>query len=462
MKSRASDRGAALLLVTILISTIMVMASVVVSQTMTRSEVSTTLNDLIPTLYAADAGIEQVKYNVRASSYNATGNVWLLANSSTSGYLAIDNMNVNNINVDVSIKDLGTGWNRITSTATRPDGKTTSVAMEVKGRDSFSKYMFFIDLDSINIGTTTVRGDTHSNRSVDFYYGGAKMYGNVTACRGIGYYSGANASNTTFYKDVDGYVATIPWPKASDIATLHDTAQGVYQLSNLSPYYSGFGSFNTELTFNGNMVTITTKNPGTGAIKSTGTYPLPANNLIFVQGAVTSLKGDINGRVTIATMDKVDITGKIRYIDNEGDPAYQLYNSSGVPIATTSTGTATWASPTYTYQSNPNYNPTTPSTMGIMALKDVTILPASPYNMEMHAATFSYQGNWHCDLTQKMGNLRVLGSMTQKLGGWRYNGSGYGWAKSGEYIYDERLLTYPPPYWLGVDQPTFSSWRKIL
>jgi len=99
-----------------------------------------------------------------------------------------------------------------------------------------------------------------------------------------------------------------------------------------------------------------------------------------------------------------------------------------------------------------------------MAVKDVTIVSPSssvaPYNMIMHAPLFSAEGNWHCDLSYKKGNLRVLGSMVQKTRGWRYNGSGYGWAKSGEYIYDQNLLTYPPPHWLLVDQPFVGAWHQ--
>ncbi|MBI4713139.1 MAG: hypothetical protein HY762_07565 [Planctomycetes bacterium] len=94
-----------------------------------------------------------------------------------------------------------------------------------------------------------------------------------------------------------------------------------------------------------------------------------------------------------------------------------------------------------------------------MAQNDVTIMPSAPYNMEFHAATFSSTGRWKCDLTQQKGNLRVLGSQTQKYRGWRYSGT-YGWAKSGEYIYDSYLLNYPPEFYLQVDSPCFGAWWR--
>ncbi|MCK4909062.1 MAG: hypothetical protein KAS70_04120, partial [Planctomycetes bacterium] len=246
----------------------------------------------------------------------------------------------------------------------------------------------------------------------------------------------------------------------SEIATLHNETTGVYQVSNTSSEYSGFGNFNTEIEFIGDQVKITAKKISDGSVLKTGTYPLPANKLIFVQNAVTSIKGDINGRVTVATMDKVDITGSIRYVDGGGDRAYVL-KENGVVIEDTPPGVVWSEANGYTYEENSDYDPTVSSAVGIMALKDVTITSAAPYNMEMHAAIFSSQGNWHCDLAQRKGNLRVVGSMTHKRRGWRYSGSGYGWAKSGEYIYDTNLLAAPPDWYLAVDTPVFDSWRRF-
>jgi hypothetical protein len=452
------QKGSALILASIIVSMLSVATSVLLAQVSGRFKICQLYNQGLTARYAAEAGIEQVKYYIKTSLYDTQGNMWLNNHSSPEGFLALEGLKIGDASVEVVITDLQTGWHRITSTATLPDGTSSKVAMEAKGRDLFSKYMFFTHLDDINIGTTTVRGDVHSNRSVNFYFGGAHMFGNVTACRGIGFYWGATPENTTFYKEVDGYVQEIPWPKTSEIAVLHDVADGVYQVSNASPEYAGFGRFDTEITFDGDEVIITAKRPSTGEVLKTGRYPLPENNLIFVQGPITSLKGDLYGRVTIATMDRVDITGKIRYVDAEGDPAYQLYDSEGMPVDDTPHGVV-WDGVNYLYKANPDYDPAEPSVCAIMALKDITIVDSAPYNMEMHAVTFSSQGRWCCSLRKKKGNLRVLGSMTQKLKGWRYSGGGYGWAKSGEYIYDQNLLSYPPEHYLEVDSPVFSSWR---
>ena len=457
--NQSMTSGNVLIIVTVVVIVMLVFSSVLIIEVVERPKVIDAFESATQARYVAEAGLEEVKNYIRTSAYDANGNVWLNTNSSPGGFLAIDDLMIGNNPVDITITELGNGWHQAVASA-QINNIPYNLAMEIKGRDSFSRYMFFTHLDDINIGATTVRGDVHSNRRLNFYFGGAKMYGDTTAVRGIGFYYGANAGNTTFYGDLNGYSDSITWPKTSEIATLHNETTGVYQVSNTSSEYSGFGNFNTEIEFIGDQVKITAKKISDGSVLKTGTYPLPANKLIFVQNAVTSIKGDINGRVTVATMDKVDITGSIRYVDGGGDRAYVL-KENGVVIEDTPPGVVWSEANGYTYEENSDYDPTVSSAVGIMALKDVTITSAAPYNMEMHAAIFSSQGNWHCDLSEQKGNLRVLGSMTHKRRGWRYSGSGYGWAKSGEYIYDTNLLAAPPDWYLAVDTPVFDSWRRF-
>ncbi len=454
-----NQQGMLLVMVTAMIAAMLLFLGSFLLGVTSRAKVVAAYEITYQARYAAESALEVVKNNIKTSAYNVNGNIWLTNNSSAGGYLAINDLMIGTIPVDVTITTLGTGWHRVAATA--QSGYTnSSVILECRGRDSFSRYMFMISLDDINIGTSTVHGDVHANRKVNFYYGGAMMYDDVTAVDGIGYYSGASAANTTFYGEVNGYAATVPWPSTSEIATLQTSTSGVYDVSNSSSEYAGFGAFNTEIEFLGNQVKITAKKISDGSTLKTGTYPLPANNLIFVQNNVTSLKGDINGRVTVATMSAVNVTGKVRYIDNEGDKAYIL-KRYGVEVNPDMTGTDAWTTANgYTYEANSAYNPSVLSTVGIMALNDIQITSAAPYNMEFHGATFSSTGKWYCSLAQQKGNLRGLGSQGQKYRGWRYNGSGYGWAKSGEYIYDSALLNNPPAYYLQVDTPVFGAWFR--
>lgn len=450
--------GSVLIIVVVMAFIMSALAAVLLTSLQGHGRTSAIRNDKTEVQYGAEAGIQLVKSLVSNSAYGANGNTWLWDNASPDGFLAFDNIQVGSALVDVTITDNGDGTCTTTSQAS-VGSVISQISFTVRDRDFFSKYMFFVHLNNINMGTTTVRGDVHSNRAVNFYYGGAHMFGDVTACRGMNYYYGASTSNTSFYADVDGNAESIAWPVVNEIATLHDTAEDVYQVSNASAEYSGFGNFDTEIEFDGDSVTITAKK--NGAVLKTGDYPLPGNGLIFVQGNVTSLKGDIDGRVTVATMGKVDITGNLRYVDEEGDRAQILTDADGNIVENTPPGVKWTEADGYYYVPNPDYDPVEPSVVGIMAAQDVTITEDSPYNMEMHAALFSAQGNWHCDLSTQKGNLKVLGSMSHKTSGWRYSGT-RGWSLSGEYTYDTNLLSNPPPHFLLVDKPSFGAWRLDL
>ena len=212
-----TQRGAALVVVAAISFILIAAAGALMSQVIARVNTDFTFDETLQATYAADAGLEDVKYYVKNSDYDADGNIWLSTNSSPTGFPAISGLQVGGYgaqpsNVNVTITDLGTGWYRAISTATQPSGKFSSTAIEIKGRDSYSKYMFFWNVADLNVGTTTVRGDVHSNMKDNFYYGNARMYGNVTAVQGIFYYSGATTANTYFYKDVDGNVSIIPNP----------------------------------------------------------------------------------------------------------------------------------------------------------------------------------------------------------------------------------------------------------
>ncbi|MBI4713138.1 MAG: hypothetical protein HY762_07560 [Planctomycetes bacterium] len=270
-----SNKGMALVMVTITVAMMMAFLASFLQIIKGRSDVVLNYDALYQARYVAEAGLEQAKNYIKTSAYNASGNIWL--NSTSSFTMTLDNMPVT-----VTVTSLGTGWHRLVATA-QTSNFNSSVSFEVRGRDSFSRFMFFTSQDYIAFGTTTVHGDVHSNKYINYYYGCAKMYDDVTCVQGI-----VNPGNATFYGDVNGYAATIPWPTTSEIATLHDSATGVYQVSNASPEYSGFGTFNTEIEFINNQVTITAKKISDGSILKTGTYPLPANNLIFVQNNVTS------------------------------------------------------------------------------------------------------------------------------------------------------------------------------
>ncbi len=466
---RVSTRGSALAaaLVVVILSAGLVAALATYSFPYIRT--SSSFNQKVYALYASEAYLEEVRYQVANSQYDSMGNLWLMNNSSppsgaggaileTDGYLAFSNVKVGEATVNVRVVDLGNSYYRITSTAQFAD-RAVSLAQEIRARDTFARYLFFVDVDNLSVGTTTVRGSVYSGKKLINNWGGAKYYKSVETRMGVVYQNGATAQNTKYFDTTNWSAPQVKIPSTNEIATLHNNITNpVYWVENQSSAYSGGGAMNTDIVLMGNQVKITAKKKTTGAIFKTGTYPIPDNGLIFVQGDVTSLSGDISGRLTIATMGQVNVTGKIRYKDPEGDLAYVL-QKNGVNVPNNDDGTTTaWNEPTYKYVKNPAYNPDSDAspTLGVLAAKDVVIANSAPYNMEVHGALFSATGRWYCDLTQKKGNWRFLGSMVQNLGGWRYNGAtlaGYG--KSGEYIYDTQLQQTPPPFYLPVDKPIY-------
>lgn len=456
-----SNRGSAL--AAVLVVTIMATGFVVAMATYTFPYIRTSgaFNHKVYALYSAEAALERVRYDVASSNYDSTGNLWLMANSETvanGGFLAYGGLVVGSSTVDVRVFDIGAASNqfyRIESTAAYA-GRTVTLAWEIRARDTFAKYLFFVDVDNLNVGTTTLRGSVYVGKTLNNYYGGAKYHKSVESRMGVTYNSGASPANTYYYDTTNFNAPQINIPSTNEIATLHTYAEAPqFDVQNSSSYYSGGGSMNTYVTLTGDQVSIVAKRTGTGVVVNTYTGALPANGLIFSQGDVY-IQGDISGRLTAASMGKVNITGKIRYVDGDGDLAYVLTKDGDV-VPNNDDGTQNaWTSANgYDYVANIDFNPdpTAPPVLGLMAAGDIEVVNGAPYNMEQHAATFAATGRWSCNLGSKKGNLRVLGSLVQNKGGWRYNGAGYGYAKSGEYIYDSMLVQTPPPFYLQVDQP---------
>ncbi|MHC4608016.1 MAG: hypothetical protein ACYTAF_13985 [Planctomycetota bacterium] len=473
---KTAQRGSAIAAALVIIILVVGMGAALATVSISLTQSSSMHNVVLVASYEAEAGIERVLADVAASGYDDRGNLWLIDNSVpawdsyetrpwASDVPVFGPQKVGRAMVEVYIYDLDDPsrdnddfmFYRVISSATL-DGRTVMLAQDVRARDTFAKYMFFVDADSISFGTSTVRGAVHSNRSIYFYFGGAHFYDPVTAKRGFYYRSGANQQNTNFYDRVDSGAPHIKMPSVNEINFLRPNAEGVYDVHNDNNIYGGQGSLDAEIEFLGDQVYIRAIRATTGETIREGTYPLPASKIIFVQGDVVSVKGEINGRCTVAAIGDIDVTGPITYVDSEGDPRYQLLKN-GTPMDPETTNEPWTEANGFTYEENPNYSGD--SVCGLMTAKGVTVTRDAPYNMELHAAIYAATQNWHCDLSERKGNLKVVGSIVNKRGGWRYNSAGYGWAQSGEYIYDALLLQNPPPYWLPVDSPIYGPrWKQ--
>ncbi|MHC4490855.1 MAG: hypothetical protein ACYTDU_04440 [Planctomycetota bacterium] len=98
-----------------------------------------------------------------------------------------------------------------------------------------------------------------------------------------------------------------------------------------------------------------------------------AANTVFIDGRITRLYGDINGRVTVVGNEKVRVTGNLRYIDDDGDAA--MLNGSDY---------------TQAYQRNEDYNGD--SVLGVIARDDILFTASMPNQAEINATLLSAQG----------------------------------------------------------------------
>ncbi|MHC5044464.1 MAG: hypothetical protein ACYTGI_19055 [Planctomycetota bacterium] len=97
------------------------------------------------------------------------------------------------------------------------------------------------------------------------------------------------------------------------------------------------------------------------------------NGTIFVDGRIISMEGDLNGRLTVVSTDKVRITGDIKYIDDDGDTAMLNGGNPSVP-----------------YSRNTEYEGN--SVLGVIAKDDVVFTWTMPTNAEINATLMSVEG----------------------------------------------------------------------
>jgi len=97
------------------------------------------------------------------------------------------------------------------------------------------------------------------------------------------------------------------------------------------------------------------------------------NNTVYIDGRITKLYGDLNGRLTIVGNEKVRITGSLRYVDAQGDPAMLNGNDYTKP-----------------YVRNPDYSGQ--SVLGVIARDDVLFTADMPNQSEVNATLMSATG----------------------------------------------------------------------
>jgi hypothetical protein len=97
------------------------------------------------------------------------------------------------------------------------------------------------------------------------------------------------------------------------------------------------------------------------------------SGVIFIDGRITKLRGDVKGRVTVVGNESVRITGDIRYVDGEGDTA--MLNGGN------------FAEP---YVRNEEYDGN--SVLGVIAREDILFTDSLPTSAEVNATLLAATG----------------------------------------------------------------------
>lgn len=476
---RESGNATALALLATLLLSALATGLASVSFSVNRS--GSALDNSLLAGYAAEAGLEQVKVAVSSSEYDlAIGNLWLDENAIAydenrqdfpvaTDIPVFDNLDVGSdedrrdVEVDVWVYAMDDENRKYRVVARATAGEVSVVlAQDIRARDTFARFATFVDSGTLRFGTSTVAGDVHSNDRIEFHYGGARFLDRVTAVNGFSFRNGASEGSTSF-RDQNRHSTKIQLPTVTDVNAFGEFAEGVYNVRGTNPEYGGTGdTLDAKIELLGDQARIVAINRTTGAVVSDKTVELPRDGVIYVQGNVTSIQGTVSGKVTISTPGTMNVTGDIVYADARGNKAMRL-EKDGEPVDPADVAGQAWTEADgYKYVRNPDFSlegPNRPA-LGLMAGYEITLDKNGPDNLEIHGALFSAASNWQADLTATKNNLRILGSITTKTPGARAQGS-FGYAGSGEYVYDGALLESPPPRWLQVDSPFWGPRWKM-
>jgi hypothetical protein len=520
-------RNGSTLMLVILLSTVMILTTlglVTLSQKITQTSYG--LNQQTLCRYAAEGGIERLKFHLKQAQANQVD--WL--GPKVVGAQPCLSFAVGRANVEVSVFALGNNQYRVLSQASTGDVKATlqmNIRYEVSLTGAtplnfFSKYVFFTNGGGTWAGGL-VGGYAHMNGNMSWRYslsaqGRQKHLKTATAG---GSFILTNDTGTWTSADWDlmfpdpqvkaestGGV-NVPMPSYASIDTdlrlaalgmppalYVDPSSAPYAATFSNPAYTDFAS-TIEFTFNSGASNAIVKlfgwNGSTWIEANSNSVPVSPGvpTLIYSTPRVSSLKGVLRGQVTVSTphvgstlVDQggimaydnpsIKITDDVILVDAAGNPKHWVFNSSNQPVAqsgkwnltstiptngTTNVETMTdwWDDVNYTYKRNPAYNDSgIGNVLGLMANGDIqyrdsnaakknAILMAAFYEADPNARWYVYNETG----TFENYNVGVGGSRVSPQSP-IISYSGGGFTKAKVRLYDEDLLTTPPPFWIQI------------
>lgn len=358
--------------------------------------------------YGAEAGIEMARYYVKNTSN------WLATYPAT---FPINNKSIGSTTVTVTVSGPIDDFYTVSSTASWPDSnltRTVSIRAKPPEASSMSEYTFFINNGFLDIGPRTeIWGKIHSNKNIkisgpEVTSGDIEVifHNKVTTANKLVLYNGASLSNITFsdtgYQE---YVDPVPMPEVSAFDDLKTpaNADGFYFPNDVS------------LEFLDDQVRI-----DGGAWLD---LPLPPdkNGVIFCDKDI-DISGRLDGQLTVASMQTINITGNLTYLNPDDN------------------------------------NPDTLDILGLIANKDIFIPVSAPDILEINAAMIARTGKVWCKQGVGKDTLTIKGSVCSHQFSDFSAPSGRIYNRIKLY-FDNRLLIKPPPHYTLFKEESFKDWR---
>lgn len=487
--TRHPEEGA-VLIVTLIMCMVLagVLAALTVS-TVSRAQVAEQSNLELERVYAAQAGIERMKVAIMSN----TGGGVNYPDEITSAYGSNDPVHTFDVGIytiETFLEDLGTNpadpwltWYLIRSRATDTAGNVSEIGVTTQLVDSFGKYVVFVDED-LNIGDfARYAGDVHANEDIGINGHHVTFLGNVTA-HGRITFGNSNAKNTcTFAKNAVPGVPVIPRPTVEDIEKMRENPpEGAYVYDWQNDEFIQRFKDKTGKTPNDTLVSYIEFQQDemnvvhycqySGAwVKMEETVPVPNNRIIYSAGDVHAV-GHLSRRTSIFTPRKVVFDGPLRYVDDNDEPQYIVYDKND-GVANFDETLDMWKPVVNWKEGNKDYReaddwidrrpvvdglPQNP-VLGVVAGSTIYIDNADkdfPKNAEIHAMLYSADDRERpTDTSDPNGhNLVILGGRVQvasspNSGAWHFR----------HYLYDENLRACPPPGFPTLINPKFTNWH---
>ena len=404
-----NNRGQALILALVVFAVVGVLSTSLLTITSHQARMELRQVDGTILFYGAEAGIEMAKHHVK----NTAG--WL-ENYPAISPITNEPIGDTLVTVNVSSTADADGFYTVSSTARWLNSnliRTINIKAKPWAASSMSKYMFFVNNAHLNIGSgAEVWGEVHSNLNIKIFGGGVIFHDEVTAVNKVLFYEGATSANTTFLAiPAPGYwedVAPIPMPDISAFDNLKTFAvtDGFYY-----PNATSIEILNDQVSIDGNPA-----------------VNLPPNGVIFCDNDI-NIKGTLDGKLTVASMQTINITDNLLYADP------------------------------YPYNTDPLTITDPPmDLLGLIANNHIYIPSSAPYDLEINAAMIARTGKAYCSLSTTKGQLIIRGSLCTSQLSYFASTSGHGYTDR-DYYYDPSLYYHMPPNYMTFYEESFKDWK---